>query len=141
MKKKNNDYIYHSCCLELFIFQVCEMSSLLFCKGFTYLDMSWNAFLLNVNHYIRWDLQTFSSSFVKSRSHFVRFILNNVMETAPTESWELTVASLPNSEFNDFMLSAWKRPWGEYLYHEINTVNQGYFLFREVVVKLLPAHH
>lgn len=66
------------------------------------------------------------------------------METAPTESWEPNVASFPNSELSDFMLSAWKQPWWEYVYHEIKQYRKSVpfsFLFREWVVQHLPVHH
>ena len=69
-------------------------------------------------------LKHFFCSFVKRPSSFVRSILSGVVETAPTESQEPTLTSLPNPELSDFLSSAAKWPGGNiYTMKSTNTVH------------------
>lgn len=122
---------------------VCEMSFLLVYKGFMYLDMSWNAFLLNVNHYVRPDLKTFFSILWKGNS-----ILCILYWVVPWSHLPLSLKSqwwhlFPTLHSATSCCQLEDALGGNiYTIKSTNTIHQGCFLlFRNLVVEHLPAHH
>lgn len=133
IKKNNNTYLcYQSWGLELSIFAdfwVGEMSSLLFRKGFIDWDTSWNAFLLNVNHYIRSDLKNFFSGFVKRWSICVFYWVvwwSRLLPSGESPLWHIFPRL--SSETSHCQL---ENSYGGSIcpMKSTNTINHGYFFF------------